>query len=305
MARVPSFVPSATAVVLWGAMFTIATTALDDMDAIHLTAVRYVIASAVFLALLRVVEGRGALRLEGHLGRVALLGTAGFAGFNLLSFSALEHTTPENAALVVATTPVVTLLYRWVAAGERPSGVQLGCVVAAFAGVALVITRGDPGAVLGGGVGLGELMVLGATVCWVRYIVGAGELPWSPLRFSALTAAAGTVSIVAITVAADVLGLLTPPSPADVGRAWPALAYLVVFGALVAVIAWNHGVRRLGPSNAALFMNLVPVTAFAIEAARGTNPLPVELLGAAVTLAALVVANLAARPRAPVPALVR
>jgi drug/metabolite transporter (DMT)-like permease len=302
---VPSFAPSLTAVVIWGAMFTIATTALDDMDAIHLTAVRYVIASAVFLALLRVVEGRGALRLDGHLGRVALLGTAGFAGFNLLSFSALEHTTPENAALVVATTPVVTLLYRWVTAGERPSGVQLGCVVAAFAGVTLVITRGDPGAVLGGGVGLGELMVLGATVCWVRYIVGAGELPFSPLRFSALTAAAGTASIVAITVAADLLGLLTPPSPADVARAWPALAYLVVFGALVAVLAWNHGVRRLGPANASLFMNLVPVVAFAIEAARGTNPLPVELLGAALTLAALVVANLAARPRAPVPALVR
>ena len=40
----------------------------------------------------------------------ATLGTAGFAGFNLLSFAALEHISPEQAALVVATTPLLTLL---------------------------------------------------------------------------------------------------------------------------------------------------------------------------------------------------
>ena len=59
--------------------------------------------------------------------------------------------------------------------------------------------------------------------------------------------------------------------------------------------AWNNGVRLLGPANAALFMNLVPVTAFVIAAIRGTEPSPVELAGAAVTLGALVAANVLAR----------
>ena len=292
----PAFIPSLVAAVCWGAMFTIAETALPRIDAVNLTAVRYAIASAIFLALLAALEGRDALRLDGRAGRVFVLGTAGFAGFNLLSFAALEHTTPERATLIVATTPLVTLLARWLTDGDRPSPVQLGCVAAGFAGVALVLTRGDPSALTEGGLGAGELMVLGAVVCWVHYIVGAAELPsWSPLRFSALTAALGTGSILAITAVADAAGWLETPGAGDLAAAAPALAYLVVFGALVGVLAWNSGVRRIGPANAALFMNLVPVTAFAIEAARGNEPVPVELAGAALTLAALVVANLAAR----------
>jgi drug/metabolite transporter (DMT)-like permease len=61
------------------------------------------------------------------------------------------------------------------------------------------------------------------------------------------------------------------------------------------VLAWNEGVRRLGAPNAALFMNLVPVVAFTIAIARGYHPEGLELAGAAVTVAALVGANLASR----------
>jgi drug/metabolite transporter (DMT)-like permease len=277
-------------------MFTVAATTLDRIDAVHLTALRYVVASAIFLGLLVAVEGRRALSFEGRAAKIAVLGTLGFAGFNLLSFAALEDISPEQAALVVATTPLVTLLFRWARDGERPTRIQLACVAAAFLGVALVITEGDPSAVVDGGFGLGHLMVLVAVVSWVRYTLGAAELPdWSPLRFTALTAALGTLSILAITATADLAGLLSPPSAGDIGAIVPQLGYVILLGAVVGVLAWNAGVRRLGPANAALFMNLVPVTAFVIEAVRGTNPAPVEVGGAALTLAALVTANLAGR----------
>ena len=294
----PRPLPSLIAVLCWGAMFTIAATALDRVDAVNLTAARYAVASLIFLALLRAVEGAAALRFEGHLPRLAALGVAGFVGFNLLSFAALERTTPEHAALIVATTPIVTLLVRWGSRGERPTRLQLACVAAAFAGVGLVITRGDPGSLLDGGVGVGELMVLAGVVCWVRYTLGAAELPgWSPLRFTALTAAPGAVALLAIAGTADAAGWLSVPTAGDLGAIAPQLAYVTVFGAVAGVLAWNAGVRALGPADAALFMNLVPVTAFAIEAARGNRPAAVELAGAALTLAALVTANVAGRSR--------
>jgi drug/metabolite transporter (DMT)-like permease len=69
----------------------------------------------------------------------------------------------------------------------------------------------------------------------------------------------------------------------------------VVVGALAAVLAWNEGVRRLGAPNAALFMNLVPVVAFVIAIVRGYQPAAAELGGAALTVAALIGANLTAR----------
>ena len=48
-----------------------------------------------------------------------------------------------------------------------------------------------------------------------------------------------------------------------------------------------------------LFSNLIPVTTFAIEIARGYRPNAVELAGAGLTIGALVANNLVARrPRA-------
>ena len=61
------------------------------------------------------------------------------------------------------------------------------------------------------------------------------------------------------------------------------------------MLAWNAAVASIGPQNAVLFSNLIPVTTFAIEIARGYRPNAVELLGAALTIGALVANNLLAR----------
>jgi drug/metabolite transporter (DMT)-like permease len=296
----PVFFPSLVAVLCWGGMFPIADATMDHVDAANLTAVRYGVATVVFLALLAAVEGRGAVRYDGRFRRAWLFGTLGFAGFNLLSYAGLRHTTPQHASLIAALLPVLTVLARWRMTGERPSSRLLGFVGVAFAGVALVVVGDDPAAALKGGVG--DLLVLAGAICWVRYTLSAaGDFgDWSPLRFTALSAAAGTVSIVALAALGDLTGVLAPPSAAQLGDARWGIAYVIVFGAVVAVLGWNAGVQRLGPANAALFMNLVPVTTFTIQAVRGAAPGPVELAGAAVTLAALVGAN--ATLRAPAPA---
>jgi drug/metabolite transporter (DMT)-like permease len=61
------------------------------------------------------------------------------------------------------------------------------------------------------------------------------------------------------------------------------------------VVAWNGAIARLGPQNAALFTNLIPVTTFVIEIFRGYRPNGLELIGAALTLSALIAANVLAR----------
>ena len=300
----PRLLPSLLAVLCWGAMFPIADAAMDHVDAAHITAVRYGVATLIFVALLTAVEGRAAVRYDGRFGRALLFGTLGFAGFNLLSYAGLRHTTPQHASLIAALMPVLTVLARWRMTGERPSGRLLGFVGVAFAGVALVVVGSDPAAAAKGGVG--DLLVLAGAICWVRYTLSAASDfgDWSPLRFTALSAAAGTLSILAITAAGDLSGVLAPPSLGQLGDARWGIAYVIVFGAVVAVLGWNAGVQRLGPANAALFMNLVPVTTFTIQAVRGTTPGPVELLGAAIAIGALIGANASLRAPRPEPAYV-
>jgi drug/metabolite transporter (DMT)-like permease len=293
------FLPSLVPAFGWGAMFPIADSAIKHVDPFHLTAVRYILAAFGFLVLLWAIEGRRALRLEGRGLELFLFGSAGIAGFNLFAFAGLEHTTPEHAALIVATSPLMTLLASSALAGTAPPRVTLGFVVLALAGVLMVIGHGDPAAVVNGGVNGGDLLVLLGTASFVVYTLGARRFTeYSALRYTALSATGGTVTVLLATEIATLAGWLTAPSASDIGAIWWQLAYVVVVGALAAVLAWNAGVRRLGAPNAALFMNLVPVVAFVIAIARGYNPAVAELGGAAITVAALVGANLTARRQA-------
>ncbi len=122
---------------------------------------------------------------------------------------------------------------------------------------------------------------------------------FSPLRYTTLTAALGWLSIAAATAVALGFGLASSPSAHQLWSVTPQIAYLAVPGAVVAVLAWNAAIGLLGPQNAVLFGNLIPVTTFAIEIVRGYRPGAVELAGAALTISALVANNLLERrPRA-------
>jgi len=274
-------------------MFPIAAPTLDRIDPFHLTAVRYLVAAAIFAALLVLVEGSRALRLEGRALELWALGTAGFAGFNLLVYVALEHTRPQDAALIVATSPVLVVLTTWALGMGRPRAAQLWLTGAAFLGVALVISRGDPSQLASGP---WELVVLAGVIGWVFYTLGARRFPgFSPLRYTALTALLGTGTVLSITFGLALSGAIGTPAPADYAAEWWRLLYVALPAAVVAVLAWNEGVRRLGAANGSLFINLVPVVTFAIAIGQGYRPGGAELGGAAVTVAALVGANLAGR----------
>jgi drug/metabolite transporter (DMT)-like permease len=296
--------PALLAVVLWGVMFSVIGDAVHFVDPFNLTAIRYALATLLLVAILAWREGRGGLRFGGRTAEVAVLGSVGFAGFNLFSSVGLTYTQPQRAALMVALTPLLTVLVRWARDGVRPQPVTLALVAVALGGVALVITRGRFDTLAGANAG--DLLMLAAVAGWSIYTHGAGRFgAWSPLRFTALTALTGTVAIVVLTVVADAIGWQHLPSPAATRAAGADLAYVVLAGTVVAAVAWNTAVRRLGAANAALFMNLVPVTAFGVAMLRGYRPGLAELAGALITIVALVTANLYARgalTRRPVPA---
>ena len=277
-------------------MFPIADSAIKHVDPFHLTMIRYILAAIGFIALLWAFEGARALRLDGRGLELFAFGSAGIAGFNLFAFAGLEHTTPEHAALIVATSPLLTLLATSAMARKAPPRATLGFVFLALAGVLMVIGRGDPTAVVNGGINGGDLLVFIGTASFVVYTLGARRFTeYSSLRYTALSATGGTFTVIAATEIATLAGWLTAPTAGDVGAIWWQLAYVVIVGALAAVLCWNIGVRLLGAPNAALYMNLVPVVAFAIAIGRGYHPDMAELAGAALTVAALIGANLTAR----------
>ncbi|MCX7893178.1 MAG: DMT family transporter [Burkholderiales bacterium] len=283
----------------WGATFPIAKSALVTLDGFWATAIRYFFLAPVFLAILYLVEGRGALGYDRRFRLAAVFGTLGFAGFNLFSYVGLQHTLPENAAIINTLQAPMTALAHWAWRGVRPARFTVAAMVAAIAGVALVVTKGDPAGALAGGSLFGDLLCLAGGACWVGYILGVVKFhEWSSLRYSALTCVPGTFVIFLVTATATAAGVAHVPAAADVSAVSWQLAYLVLFTGVVGVLFWNRGVQLLGPLNAILLGNLIPVVTFAIRVGQGHRFAPVEIAGAALVIAALAANNLHLRRKA-------
>ena len=290
-----------TAVVSWGAMFPLSATLLRRIDPVQLSAERYAIAALVLLAILTLREGPRALRTEGRLRSIVPLGLAGFTGYNILTMFGVKLAGPQHAALLMATMPALTMLVQSVRGRVAPPAGRIPFVVAAFAGVALVIcgsgAAGSPGSLAG------DVALVAAALCWVAYTIGAGSVPgWSPLRYTALTAAAGASGLALIAVLGVALGVLRVPAASTLVETSPAMAYMALIAGVYAVLAWTTGVRGLGPQRTSLFINVVPIVTFTIAIALGARPTVLEASGAVLTILALIGDNLvAARVPAPLP----
>lgn len=305
----------------WGAMFTIAKTALGTLDAFWLSAVRYVPAALVMLTVLSFVEGPAALNPQGAAWRLLGYGTLGFAGFSILGFLGLSQSRPEHAAIIIALLPLVTAVLNWLLRGRRPAPVTVVSLLVAFTGVAMVVTKGDIRLALHGTLHA-DALVLAGVVCWAAYTMGAATAPagsapgrsraetrpaegratmapMSTLRYTALSMAGGAIGIVVATLAASAVGLAHPPTWHTVAALPLEIAYLSLVAGVLAVLAWNGGVAVLGPANAVLFINLVPLTALAIGIAQGHRFGRIEWIGAVLVIGALVVNNLATRAATP------
>jgi drug/metabolite transporter (DMT)-like permease len=267
---------------------------LPHLDAYALGSVRYLFGIALFVLLLVAFEGRQALRYEGRLGTATLYGLVGITGFNLFVWVGLGLTRPEHASIILALQSPLTAIAVWLARGHRPAAFTLGCVLAAFAGVVLVVTEGNPRAATEGGELLGDVLIFCGALAWMTYTLGgAWKFPgWSPLRMTVLTCIPGTAGLIAANAIAVLSGYAEVPSIQSIaGVAWQ-IVYFSVGTVVLGVLGFNAAARRLGPLNTMLMLNFIPIGVFAIEAALGRSFAAVELAGAAVVIAALVANNL-------------
>ena len=282
------------AILCWTPLFPVAKRTLPYLDAYALGSLRYVFGIALFIGLLIAFEGRGALRYEGRFGAATLFGLIGITGFNLFVWVGLAYTRPEHASIILALQTPLTAILVWLMRGQRPAAFTLGCVVLAFAGVVLVVTKGKPYAAVEGGELIGDVLIFLGALAWTTYTLGgAWKFPgWSPLRMSVLTCIPGTVGLLLANVVAIAVGAAAAPTTAAIASVGWQIAYFSIGTVVLGVLGFNAAARRLGPLNTMLMLNFIPIGVFAIEAALGRSFAAIEIGGAALVVGALVANNL-------------
>jgi drug/metabolite transporter (DMT)-like permease len=283
----------ALAILCWTPLFSVAKRTLPVLDAFALGTLRYALGIALFVVLLAAFEGRRALGFGGRFAAATLSGLVGITGFNLFIWIGLVYTRPEHASIILALQSPLTALAVWVVRGQRPAAFTLGCVALAIAGVALVITKGDLSNALHGGSLLGDGLIFLGAVSWVAYTLAGASFPgWSPLRFTVMTCIPGAVGLVIANAIALAIGVASLPSIQEISSVGWQILYFSVGTVVLGVLGFNQGARALGPLNAILMLNLIPVGVFGIEAALGRSFAAIELGGAAIVIVALVANNL-------------
>jgi len=292
------------ATIAFGLMFPVMTGALTRIDPFTFTSARYLIASIVSLVLLRAVEGPGALRLRGEpIAKGWLLGSIGFAGFGFLVFLGQQMVGCEGAltvSIMAATQPMLAVLINSITRRVLPPRYTLLCVALSFCGVALVITKGDIGSLLQQPQRYSaDALVLLGLLAWIIYTFGVASFTtWSSLKYTTMTMCLGLTSIVAINLALFAAHLIPVPSAEELAAIVPHLLYMSLIGSVVGVLFWNIGNKIITPVNGVLFTNVVPITAFVVSAIGGVTPASVQIVGACMTGAALILNNIYSRRRA-------
>ena len=267
--------------VFWAGNFIVVKGAIGILPPVGFTFLRYLVASATLVALLRWREG--AIRLpKGDVVRIALLGVIGFGCYQILWPVALQSIPAGDSALLIAATPVLTALLAMATGADSPNAVKILGAFVSFAGVALVIAAGD-GLVLGASL-VGDVLTLIAAACWAVYTVFGAKIlqRHSPLVTTTWAILAGTLFIAPVGIVQLASVDLADIAPVII----LAILYAGMLSAGIANVVILHAVKLLGPTRVTALQFLVPPLAVVMAAVFLSEPIrPIQVVGGAVILA--------------------
>jgi drug/metabolite transporter (DMT)-like permease len=192
------------------------------------------------------------------------MGATGVVLYNLFFFYGLRHVQAGRGALVVALNPVAVALGAWLLMGERLHRLRALGIVIALGGCLTIIGRGQPLALLRGDIAQGELALLGCVASWAAYTL-IGRVVSRTVTPLSMTFYASLVGVAALVVAAFAVGDFAHlPRVSTKAGLW--ILYLGILSNGFSYAWYAIGVKRLGATRAAAFINLVPVGAVILGA---------------------------------------
>ncbi|MBV2156130.1 EamA family transporter [Kitasatospora sp. SUK 42] len=293
----PVWFALAVVYVVWGSTYLAIRIALETMPSFLSAAARFLTAGLLLVGYLLVRQGPAGLRVSlRQLASAALVGVLLLTGGNgLVVFG--ETSVPSGlAALLVAAVPLWMVVLTAIG-GDRPRRAEVAGVALGLVGLGVLSAPAFSGSVKP----LGVILILCATVTWAAGSFASKKIPMpgNVLAASAYQMLAGGVCDLLIgLVRGEQHGL---DLGAVSGRSWLALAYLVVFGSLLAFTAYAWLLRSAPLTLVATYAYVNPVVAVLLGWLILAEPLtgPTLTGGAIVVAGVCLVVSVSRRPSRP------
>lgn len=282
----------ATTMLFWGTAFRATAVGAGHASPIVFSSLRAIPATLALLAVLGLTRSR----LPRDRRTIALGALTGILTV-ALTFEGIAEATKlagaGNAAVLTNTAPFFTVLIARLALRVHTPRVAVGGLVMGFTGVVVMVSSQ-----LGGG-SLGHLALGTAIALLTASGFAAGALliariarlqpGLDMLGFTALQYIFGSLALVVLTV------IYGHPAITDWSSAalWGAVAWVALGSSAAASVCFNLALRRVSAARATAWQFLAPVVAVAVEAARGSAPGPVVILGMVLAIAGVATVSIA------------
>ena len=275
----------------WAGNAVVARGTVENIPPLSMSFWRWIIALAILLPFGLPGVWRHRQVIRQHFRSMLTLATFSVAAFNSLLYFAATTTTATNIALINATIPIFVALLAWILLGDRTRPIQALGIALAIIGIVTVVARGDIAVLTGLQTQPGDLIMVAAVFSWGLFsvLLRRQAVPLPALTFLTTQILLGTLVILPFYLT----DLLFFAGGFDLSRstALPRL-YFAIFPGILAYAFWNHGVHKIGPARAAIFMYLTPVFASVLAGVFLGESLGVfHIIGGLLILAGLLLAT--------------
>ena len=281
-------------VLIWGSNFSVVKSALSEFSPLAFNATRFVLASAV-LALYMAAFGKRVRFEKGDVLRLVGLGLLGNVVYQALFIYGIDGTRAGNAALMLATVPLIVTVLSVALRHETISRAGWAGVALSISGIVLILWGSSRGISFGADTLRGDLIMLGSALAWSVYTVLSTPYvrKYGTLPVTAFTMWIGTIGLVAVSTPA----LLAQDWGSISIGAWGGWVFSGAFSLALAYILWYYGIRHLGSSRTAVYSNTVPVVALLVAwLTLGEVPTLVQVAGTVMIIGGIGLARLRRKP---------
>ncbi len=240
---------------IWGLNAYMNKLMLPYGSAITLTSFRFFIASFCIFTYL-VITKQFRIPPKKELFHLTLLGLA-FVCFNsTFVFIGLNYSTVSHSSLINATSPLFISLAAVIIFKEKLLNIQWLGILLALYGTAYILTKGDISSIARLDFNKGDLFFIAAQFGWSFYTLFSSKV-LKEVSVLELVFWSGLFGAIANIVAEMLLSDFALPSFNK--YVYIGLFYTGIMTSLCAMTLWNFGVKNVGPSISAVFINLSTV----------------------------------------------
>lgn len=269
-------------VFVWGTTFIATKILLRTFEPVEILFYRFLIGYVMLWLLYPHPLKLAARRDEGFF---LLAGASGVTIYFLCENFALTYTYASNVSIIVATAPFLTGLLMHLLLGEPLGRNFIIGFLLSIAGIILITTNGSLALHLNP---LGDLLALGASLCWAVYSIATVWIFRKKYSSIAVTRRIFFYGLLTMLPLVALFGHGQADFSGFTAESVGLLLFLGLIASGLCYITWNRSIELLGAVKSSVYIYLVPVVTLVFSFfLLGETLTPVCLTGCALILAGL------------------